>query len=55
MCKHSNAFSFNGQEYAQTTGLAMGSPLSPAAACFYMKRLEKEKDQRIVMPEITWV
>ena len=55
LCMHFNAFSFNGQEYAQINGLAMGSPLSPVAACFYMERLEKEKYQRIMGPECTWI
>ena len=43
LCMHFNAFSFNGEEYAQLSGLAMGSPLSPVAACFYMERLEQNK------------
>ena len=41
LCMHFNAFSFNGQ-YSQHSGLAMGSPLSPVAACFYMEKLEEE-------------
>ena len=48
LCMHFNAFSFNGQEYAQVSGLAMGSPLSPVAACFYMEHLEEKKKSKIL-------
>jgi hypothetical protein len=34
-------FTFNGQFYGQTDGVAMGSPLSPAIANFYMEDYEK--------------
>ncbi|PNF41399.1 hypothetical protein B7P43_G14428 [Cryptotermes secundus] len=34
-------FSFNGQFYEQTDGVAMGSPLSPVIANFYMKYFEE--------------
>jgi hypothetical protein len=33
---------FNGQFYGQTDGVAMGSPLSPVIANFYMEDYEKE-------------
>ena len=52
---HFNAFSFNGQEFAQLSGLAMGSPLSPVAACFYMERLEEEKFKGIMGDGCTWL
>jgi retron-type reverse transcriptase len=34
-------FTFNGQFYGQTDGVAMGSPLSPVIANFYMVDYEK--------------
>jgi hypothetical protein len=34
-------FTFNGQFYGQTDGVAMGSPLSPVIANFYMEDYEK--------------
>jgi hypothetical protein len=34
-------FTFNGQFYGQTDGVAMGSPLSPVIADYYMKDNEK--------------
>ena len=55
LCMHFNAFSFNGQEYAQLSGLAMGSPLSPVAACFYMERLEENRFKSIMGNECTWL
>ncbi|XP_046397683.1 uncharacterized protein LOC124164403 [Ischnura elegans] len=38
----STYFSFDGQFYEQTEGVAMGSPLSPAIANFYMENFEKQ-------------
>ena len=55
LCMHFNAFSFKGQEYAQISGLAMGSPLSPVAACFYLERLEEKKFKDIMGPTCTWI
>ena len=42
LCLSFSPFIFNGQEYAQIEGLAMGSPLSPAAACLFMEMLEDQ-------------
>ena len=55
LCMRFNAFSFNGEEFAQVSGLAMGSPLSPVAACFYMERLEQTNFRHIMGPECTWM
>ena len=55
LCMSFNAFSFNGKEYAQLNGLAMGSPLSPVAACFYMERMEDEKFIDIMGTGCTWL
>ncbi|XP_069186448.1 uncharacterized protein [Procambarus clarkii] len=40
LCVESNSFSFNGKYYTQTFGVAMGSPLSPVLANFYMEYFE---------------
>jgi hypothetical protein len=37
----STYFCFDGQFYEQTDGVAMGSPLSPVIANFYMEDFEK--------------
>ena len=47
-------FSFNSEEYVQHSGLAMGSPLSPVAACLYMEWLEKHNYQGIMGGDVFW-
>ena len=42
VCLRSTFFSFQGEFYEQTTGVAMGSPLSPIIANLYMEKFEKE-------------
>ena len=37
LCMKFGCFPFNGEEYLQKSGLAMGSPRSPVAACLYME------------------
>jgi hypothetical protein len=37
----SSFFSFNGQFYEQTDGVAMGSPLSPVIANYFMEYFEE--------------
>lgn len=37
-----NAFSFNGKNYTQCSGVAMGSRLGPSYACLFMGLLEKD-------------
>jgi hypothetical protein len=39
-------FTFNGQFYGQTDDVAMGSPLSPVIANFYMEDYEKAALER---------
>jgi len=41
-CLRSTFFSFQGEFYEQTIGVAMGSPLSPIVANLYMEKFEKE-------------
>ena len=53
-CLEFQGFTFNSEEFAQVRGLAMGSPLSPVAACLYMELMEKEHFQRIMGPHATW-
>ena len=55
LCLKFNVFMFEEQEYAQQYGLAMGSPLSPAAACLFMELLEQEQFKNIMGPETTWL
>ena len=47
-------FVFDGEEFQQHSGLAMGSPLSPVAACLYMERLEQDHFKRIMGTETFW-
>jgi len=42
----STYFCFDGQYYEQTDSVAMGSPLSPAIANFYMEKSENEAIQQ---------
>ena len=42
MCIRYNHFIFMGQYYSQSSGLAMGSPLSPLLANLYMEHLEQK-------------
>ena len=40
LCMKFGCFSYNDEEYVQISGLAMGSPLSPVAACLFMESLD---------------
>ena len=42
VCLRSTFFSFQGEFYEQTTGVAMGSPLSPIVANLFMEKFERE-------------
>ena len=42
VCLRSTFFSFQGEFYEQTIGVAMGSPLSPVVANLFMEKFEKE-------------
>lgn len=55
LCLNFQAFSYDGEESAQVNGLAMGSPLSPVAACLYMEMLEKEHFKDIMGAETSWL
>ena len=47
-CVKYNWFTFNGREYKQEEGLAMGSPLSAVMACLYMEMVEKKRFSTIL-------
>ena len=55
MCVRFGSLEFNGKEFRQHHGLAMGSPLSPVLACLYMESLEKKSYLSIVGPNSTWL
>ena len=55
ICMSFGGFKFYNEEYFQHSGLAMGSPLSPVAACLYMEWLEKHHYQGIMGQEVIWV
>ena len=55
LCMNFGCFSFNDEEYLQKSGLAMGSPLSPVAACLYMESLEKSKFFNIIGSDSLWL
>lgn len=54
LCLDFQVFSYNDDEFAQLDGLAMGSPLSPVAACLYMEMLEREHFLDIMGANVTW-
>lgn len=55
LCLNFGCFSFNGEEYVQKSGLAMGSPLSPVAACLYMEALEDSDFFKIMGSDSLWL
>ena len=55
MCMHFGSFTFNGNEYFQKSGLAMGSPLSPVAACLFMEKLEQSNFKKIIGSDSIWL
>ena len=55
LCLNFGSFTFNDVEYNQHQGLAMGSPLSPVAACFYMEMLENDHFESIMGEGSYWM
>ena len=55
ICMEFGCFSFNGVEYVQHSGLAMGSPLSPVGACLYMEDLEQSEFLEIIGTDSLWL
>jgi hypothetical protein len=50
----SSFFRFNGQFYEQTDGVAMGSPLSPVIADFFMERFEETALEGAIHKPLCW-
>jgi retron-type reverse transcriptase len=50
----STYFCFDGQFYEQTDGVAMGSPLSPVIANFFMEDFEKKATEQVVLKPVCW-
>ena len=55
LCVEFGALEFEGNEYKQIDGLAMGSPLSPVLACIFMETLETDHFLNIVGQSTTWL
>jgi predicted GIY-YIG superfamily endonuclease len=53
-CLDCNYFSYEGTLYKQTEGLAMGSPLSPLVANFFMEDLEEEAIKTATLKPKYW-
>jgi retron-type reverse transcriptase len=50
----STYFCFEGQFYEQTDGVAMGSPLSPIKANFFMEEFENKAVEQAVQKPTCW-
>jgi hypothetical protein len=50
----STYFCFDGQYYEQTDGVAMGSPLSPVIAKFFMEDIEKKAVEQSTHKPTCW-
>jgi hypothetical protein len=50
----SSCFSFNGQFYEQTDGVAMGSPLSPVIANYFMGYFEEMALEAATHKPLCW-
>jgi hypothetical protein len=50
----STYFCFDGQFYEQTDGVAMGSPLSPVIANFFMEDHEKKPTEQTTHKPVRW-
>jgi hypothetical protein len=54
VCLKSTFFSFQGEFYEQTSGVAMGSPLSPIVANLYMEKFEKNSLESYHLKPSRW-
>ena len=54
LCIKDCKFTFNGQYYLQTFGMAMGNPLSPLLSNLYMEFFEREYVTRLTSQRIPW-
>ncbi|XP_076038860.1 uncharacterized protein LOC143024033 [Oratosquilla oratoria] len=55
MCVNFGSFTFEGEEFLQHSGLAMGSPLSAVAACLFMEVQEKDHYSHMVGRRAIWL
>ena len=55
LCVEFGALEFDGCEFKQIDGLAMGSPLSPVLACLFVETLEADHYLNIVGQNATWL
>ena len=53
-CLNSTSFVFQGQDYQQVEGAAMGSPLSPIVANIFMENVEREALETALRPPSLW-
>ena len=54
LCVNFNSFVFEGEEFKQHRGLAMGSPLSAVMASLFMETLETDEYVRIIGRDAKW-
>jgi hypothetical protein len=54
VCLHSTFFSYQGEFYEQTSGVAMGSPLSPIVANIFMEHFEKKSLDTYPLKPLRW-
>ena len=54
LCMEENYFTFRGEFFKQTQGAPMGNPLSPFLSELFMANLEKELEEKGLLPEKWW-
>ena len=54
LCVKFNTFTFNDEEYRQTHGMAMGSPLSAVLCSLFMEDLERGPIKKIIGKDTPW-
>jgi hypothetical protein len=54
VCLRSTFFSYQGEFYEQTSGVAMGSPLSPIVANLFMEKFEKKAIDSYPLKPLRW-
>ena len=55
LCMSQNVFQFNGKFYEQTSGTAMGNPLSPFLAEVFMSKFETDTKKSLTEFPKTWI
>lgn len=54
LCTDNSFFTYDGKVYSQTSGLAMGSNISPFLAEIFMSNLEEELAENEIFPKCWW-